>query len=192
MQKPQRGFTLIELLVVIAIIGLLSAVVLASLNQARLRSRDAAAQTQLRELAKLFELQYLETQDYTDLKATGTNAAGSSLTTSGCSSAFTGTYAAKAAEICDAIRSTQISSGYTASQIYVYASGASQPGSMSGGAGKHFSVMARKPSNTAEFFCYGSSGGSYSGPQTPPSTTDPRGNGTPNAAWEGAGCGINP
>ncbi len=46
-ENKNKGFTLIELLVVIAIIGLLSAVVLASLNTARKKGVDAAIQSDM-------------------------------------------------------------------------------------------------------------------------------------------------
>ncbi len=54
--KLQKGFTLIELLVVIAIIGLLSSVVLASLNTARLKSRNATRIADLIQLRNALEL----------------------------------------------------------------------------------------------------------------------------------------
>ncbi|HEY9480652.1 MAG TPA: type II secretion system protein [Candidatus Paceibacterota bacterium] len=53
-----KGFTLIELLVVIAIIGLLSSIVLASLNTARAKSRDARRQTDMHSIQSALQLYY--------------------------------------------------------------------------------------------------------------------------------------
>src|SRR3989344_5745763 len=54
----KRGFTLIELLVVIAIIGLLSSIVLASLNSARAKTRDARKQADFKTISTALQLFY--------------------------------------------------------------------------------------------------------------------------------------
>lgn len=59
-----RGFTLIELLVVIAIIGILSSVVLASLNSARQKSRDARRIGDVKQLQLALEMYYDSNNGY--------------------------------------------------------------------------------------------------------------------------------
>lgn len=54
----QRGFTLIELLVVIAIIGILSSIVLVSLNTARSRGTDAGIKGNIHGLRTQAEIYY--------------------------------------------------------------------------------------------------------------------------------------
>ena len=54
----KKGFTLIELLVVIAIIGVLASIVLASLNNARKKSRDARRITDIKQIQLALELYF--------------------------------------------------------------------------------------------------------------------------------------
>lgn len=66
-----RGFTLIELLVVIAIIGILSSVVLASLNSARDRGEVANAEQQLINIRTAINVLSVDTGSWPDGKTLG-------------------------------------------------------------------------------------------------------------------------
>jgi len=81
MKRSKHGFTLIELLVVIAIIGMLSSVVLASLNSARAKARDAKRMADIKQLKTALEF-YFDTQDaYPSLGSDGTGYVISGLST---------------------------------------------------------------------------------------------------------------
>jgi len=60
----KKGFTLIELLVVVAIIGLLSSIVLASLNSARIRARDAKRLSDIHQIQIALELYFDDNSEY--------------------------------------------------------------------------------------------------------------------------------
>lgn len=62
--NDRGGFTLIELLVVIAIIGILASIVLASLNTARKKSRDARRIADLKQIQLALELSFDANQEY--------------------------------------------------------------------------------------------------------------------------------
>lgn len=135
----QRGFTLIELLVVIAIIGVLSSVVLASLNTARTKARDAAVKTGIRQLVTLIQLDYSDTGSYAALQGSGWD-----YTAANCNDSFSGTYAANARQICANI---------------VENGGALYVGTNINNA-TMFSAFAPLPGSAAQgyYFCMGSSG----------------------------------
>lgn len=58
MLNNRKGFTLIELLVVIAIIGVMSSVVMASLNNARSKGKDASIKASMSSIRSQVELYY--------------------------------------------------------------------------------------------------------------------------------------
>lgn len=67
LESTSRGFTLIELLVVIAIIGVLSAVILASLNTAAAKARDAERISNIKSLESALQMYYDDNGSYPNI-----------------------------------------------------------------------------------------------------------------------------
>ncbi len=69
-QKIRAGFTLIELLVVVSLIGILATLVLANLNAARQRGRDAQRKSDLRNIQTALQLYYNDYDKYPEGSST--------------------------------------------------------------------------------------------------------------------------
>ena len=148
--KTSKGFTLIELLVVISIIGLLSSIVLASLNTARNKASDAAVREQALQLATIMELEFSDTNSYEAIKAGG-GWWGIGATCSGA----TGTYGAQANRICTSLVKA---TGNACSGNYCVYFAATSPN-----ASNKYTILSYLPGESARtgtplWFCVGSSG----------------------------------
>lgn len=107
--KSLRGFTLIELLVVISVIGILAAVIIASLNSARDKAKSAAIKQEARQLFSMAMTHFAETGDFSTFSSGGyTKAdgqAGASASTCTARILSTAVNRNKAIEICNSITS---------------------------------------------------------------------------------------
>jgi prepilin-type N-terminal cleavage/methylation domain-containing protein len=139
--RNNRGFTLIELLVVIAIIGVLSSVVLASLNTARDKAKDAAIKEDMSQLATLMELNWQDYGSYCQIQpAIWLSVSGT------CDSLFSGTYAQKTRDICNNVYNNAAkNSGY---ELLIYTNPAVCANAYS------WDVLL----NDGNWYCIGSSG----------------------------------
>lgn len=161
-ERGSRGFTLIELLVVISIIGLLSSVVLASLQTARAKANDASIQASVRQFAILLETERTERGSYAYLQSDW------DYTVAECNNSFaTSFFVTRAREICVDI----IERG--GGQFYTGTNNTTFPRT------SNYAIMARLPGQNT-YFCVGSSGRNS---DTTPSPAD---------NWNREGCYNNP
>lgn len=157
--KNSRAFTLIELLVVIAIIGLLSSVVLASLNGARAKAKDSLIKQSVLELGKLMFLEYSDNGSYQNMIPTTSSGGGDggwfgnntdcSQTDQDNESFRVSVYAPKAKEICKKI--LEASGSKPALYVGRVYSELSNP------TGKTFTIFAWLPGK-GQWFCAGHKG----------------------------------
>ncbi|MFA5831123.1 MAG: prepilin-type N-terminal cleavage/methylation domain-containing protein [Candidatus Paceibacterota bacterium] len=143
---PKKGFTLIELLVVIAIISLLSSVVMASVSSAKIKAKDAAIKAQVAQWVTLMGLNFDDYGSYCNLQYGWSNSGAQT-----CSTVFSGTYAAKARQICNSIynNAKDFGGSYVGYRIYSYTTATL-------GCTNTYSFMVLL--NNGKWFCSGSSG----------------------------------
>ncbi len=144
LKNSKKGFTLIELLVVIAIIGILSSIVLASLNSARSKGSDAAIKANLANIRTQAQLYY----DNQNPNSYGSDVQG----TSDCSA---GMFTA------DPVIASAISAAQTASGAGVVATCFADDGNAAAGtAATSWAISVPLKSDTTHSWCVNNTGAS--------------------------------
>lgn len=156
-----KGFTLIELLVVIAIIGILSSVVLASLNSARNKGKDAAVKVAMGQMANLMAMEYDDNKSYCNLQYGWITAQGGT-----CDTVFSGNYITQARATCKNIFNNAGENGWGAPGAYKIYSNT--------GIGCLTTYSFMIALNNGKWYCSGSSGrkGEYAAYSNVPNGSD--------------------
>jgi len=173
MKKINRtgGFTLIELLVVIAIIGILSSVVLVSLNSARNKGKDVRVISTVNQLRTTIE-SLSNGSTYVNAFGSATITAGATVTYGvECMTGLTyaaATPAGTASTACTGATSANISDAATLANVKTIISDAYTNGggilaiikATSANTPDSYAVYGQLPSNTGRYFCVDSTGNS--------------------------------
>ena len=171
------GFTLIELLVVISIIGLLSSVVLASVNTARLSARDAAIRLAAHQFIILANYEYNDNTNYGNAQLPNV------ATWNSCNQFVSGNYATQFTAICNqilALSAVGATPPWGSGIRTVYGNSGTLANGWQTNTAK-FAMMVWLPGK-AKYLCIGSNG------QTSETTTVPDGSGN----WSQPGCYGDP
>jgi prepilin-type N-terminal cleavage/methylation domain-containing protein len=136
--KAKLGFTLIELLVVIAIIGVLASIVLASLNTARVKARDARRIADIKQIQLALEL-YADSSAGSGMYPVGTTSCNYPTT-------IRGLFAINPTQIARVPRDPSTAASATATGCYLYASGS---GASTPNASYHIAATLEDVNNSA-------------------------------------------
>ncbi|MFA6006816.1 MAG: type II secretion system protein [Candidatus Paceibacterota bacterium] len=145
--QNKKGFTLIELLVVIAIIGILTSVVLASLNSARSKGGDAGVKDNLASIRTQAEVYYDGPKNY-----------GTAFAPALCSTAGAGTMFVDDSSVKNAIASAASSGGGTVNCASVTSPAAA------------WAISAQLKADTTKYWCVDSTGNATSTSTALPTT----------------------